>query len=142
MATAEERLKILRMVQEGKLSAEEGVQLIEAMEPSRRAKEVTASRARQPAPPGPGSDPAQSPGRAPRWFRVRVTDTNTGKTRVNVRLPINLVHAGLKMGARFSPEVQGLDQESLMAFVNSGEIGKLVDVFDEEDGEHVEVFIE
>jgi len=27
-------------------------------------------------------------------------------------------------------------------FLTNGEIGQIVDVFDEEDGEHVEVFIE
>ncbi len=73
---------------------------------------------------------------------MQVTDTNSGKTRVNVRLPINLVHAGFKMGARFSPEVQGLNQEQLMELIKTGEMGKIVDVIDEQDGEHVEVFIE
>jgi hypothetical protein len=29
-----------------------------------------------------------------------------------------------------------------MEFLNSGETGKIIDVVDEEDGEHVEVFIE
>ena len=73
---------------------------------------------------------------------MRVTDTNNGKTRVNVRLPLNMVSAGVKMGMRFSPEVEGLDINELMTFINSGETGQIVDVFDEEDGEHVEVFIE
>jgi len=127
------------MVQEGKISAEEGVQLIEAMEGGRRKRDSQQLRAEAAF----GSAAAATgSGRTARYFRVRVTDTNTGKTRVNVRLPINLVQAGLKMGARFSPEVQGLDQQQLMAFINSGETGKVVDVFDDEDGEHVEVFIE
>ena len=42
-------------------------------------------------------------------MRVRVTDTDTGKTRVNIRLPLNLVGSGIKMGMRFVPEVDGLD---------------------------------
>ena len=73
---------------------------------------------------------------------MRVTDTNTGRVRVNVRLPINVVSAGMKMGARFSPEVQGLDMDQLMSFIRSGETGQIVDVYDDEDGEHVEVFVE
>ena len=73
---------------------------------------------------------------------MRVTDTNTGKVRVNVRLPINVVNAGMKMGARFSTEVEGLNMDELVALINSGTIGQIVDVFDEEDGEHVEVFLE
>jgi hypothetical protein len=77
-----------------------------------------------------------------RWLRVRVTDTNSGKTRVNVRLPIGMVSAGVKMGMRFAPNVEGMDPEQLMEFIQSGEIGQIVDVYDDEDGEHVEVFIE
>jgi hypothetical protein len=75
-------------------------------------------------------------------FEYQVTDTKTGKTRVNVRMPVGLVSAGVKMGARFAPQVEGLDPEELMAFLNAGTIGKIIDVYEEEDGEHVEVFIE
>ncbi len=132
MASPEERMKILKMIQEGKLTAEQGAQLIEAL----------SERKQKPGPPQP---PAVRPpaGRGgARWFLVRVTDTNTGKTRVNVRLPIGLINAGMKMGARFSPEVEGLDMQTLMQYVESGETGKIVDVFDDQDGEHVEVYIE
>jgi len=61
---------------------------------------------------------------------------------VNVRLPVGLVGAGLKMGMKFSPEIEGFDPNIINEFLESGEIGQIVDVFDEEDGERVEVFIE
>jgi hypothetical protein len=48
----------------------------------------------------------------------------------------------MKMGARFSPQVEGLDMDVLMQYIESGETGKIVDVFDDKDGEHVQVFIE
>jgi hypothetical protein len=73
---------------------------------------------------------------------VRVTDTNTGKPRVNVRLPVSMVNMGLKMGSKFAPQVEGLDADQLMKVIESGEVGQIVDVYDEEDGEHVEVFLE
>ncbi len=133
MATSEERLKILRMIQEGKLSPEEGIQLMEALD----AGEKTSGKKASPEPPVP---PVART--AARFLRVRVTDTDSGKVRVNVRLPISVVNAGLKMGARFAPEVEGLNVDQLMEYVHSGETGKVVDVFDDEDGEHVEVFIE
>ncbi len=129
MATVEERLKILRMIQDGKITAEEGAQLLSSLE-SRQAAGAETQRA---------ANAARGPSR---WFRVRVTDTDTGKTHVNLRLPVSLLHAGIKMGARFSPEVEGLDVNQLIETINSGEVGKVVDVFDDEDGEHVEVFIE
>jgi hypothetical protein len=47
------------------------------------------------------------------------------------------------MGARFAPAgLEGLDMDKIIAAIKSGGDGKIVDVSDEEDGEHVEVFIE
>jgi hypothetical protein len=130
MVTTEERMRILKMIQDGKITAEEGAHLIEALE----------SGAPKAAPRSP--EPPMPPAGRSRWFRVRVTDTDSGKTRVNVRLPVSLVGAGLKLGAKFSPEVEGLDVETLTQIINSGELGQIVDVYNDDDGEHVEVFIE
>ncbi|MBI4928440.1 MAG: hypothetical protein HY835_11785 [Anaerolineae bacterium] len=135
MATVEERIKILQMVQEGKISAEDAALLLEALEENVRGDKSTSSIAAEMVEAG-------QLGRKPRWFRVRVTDTDTGKPRVNVRLPISMVSIGLKMGTRFSPEIEGMNVEELMKLIESGEIGQIVDVRDENDGEHVEVFLE
>ena len=131
MVSTEERMRILMMIQEGKISAAEGARLIEALD------DLSA-----PASPGPQPSRGFESGRKPRYLRVLVTDTDTGKTRVNVRLPVSLINSGLRMGARFAPEIEGLDMEDLNAWLNSGEIGQIVDIFDDEDGEHVEVFLE
>ena len=87
MATSEERLKILKMIQEGKITAEEGMQLFKALEePAKKQPEEVKT----------------SPGvKGGRFFRVKVTDTDTGKSRVNVRLPVGVVSAGVKMGRGF-----------------------------------------
>jgi hypothetical protein len=50
--------------------------------------------------------------------------------------------AGLRIGAQYAPELQGLDLNKLISEVRSGASGKIIDVIDEEDGEHVEIFIE
>ena len=141
MATPEERMKILKMIQEGKISAEDAIQLLEALE---SAVSRPAPSGQVPALPYPAlpAGPAALGARSPRWFRVLVTDVKTGKTRVNVRLPVSMVSAGIKLGARFAPQVEGIDTTRLMEHLNSGEVGKIIDVFDDEDGEHVEVFIE
>jgi hypothetical protein len=73
---------------------------------------------------------------------VRVTEPNKDKASVNVNLPLNMVNVGLKMGARFIPEFEGLDLEELGEALRLGLTGKIVDVVDEEDGSHVEVYIE
>lgn len=130
MATSEERLRVLQLIQDGKLSAEEGIRLLESLD---TAAQTAAGK--------PAGTPVAS-ARGARWFRVRVTDTDTGKTRVNVRLPVNVLSAGMKMGARFSPEVEGLDMDQLMGLIQAGATGQVLDVVDEQDGEHVEVFLE
>lgn len=126
MATTEERMKILTMIREGKITAEEGAKLLSAL--------------------GEGQKPSRSPAtRAsgePRWFRVRVTDLVSGKTKVSVNIPFGLMEWGLQIGAQFAPEVGNLDFEQLKEMLQSGVEGKIVDVIDEEDGEHVEIFIE
>ena len=71
-----------------------------------------------------------------------MTDTDTGKIRVNVRLPLGVVKSGLKMGMRFVPEAEGLDKEELLNAIEQGETGKIFDLYDDKDGEHVEVYIE
>lgn len=126
MATIEERMKILKMIEDGKITAEEGAKLLAALADSRRT----------PPPPS-----AAGTGNA-RWFRVRVTDVNTGKTKVNVNLPMGLVNVGLKMSARFAPELDQDQMSQIAEALKTGMLGKVLDVIDEEDGEHVEVFIE
>jgi hypothetical protein len=134
MVTTEERIQVLKMVQEGKISAEEAAQLLEEMEGTEK---TTGPKADELQPPSPDTS-----GRKPRWLRVRVTDTDSGRPRVNVRLPLSMVSLGLKMGSRFAPEIEGLQPEELMKVIEAGEIGQIVDVRDDKDGEHVEVYLE
>lgn len=125
MVVSEERVKILNMLSEGKITAEEAARLLDSVEqPPAAAATADLTRGK------------------PRWFRVRVTDTNTGKTRVNVRLPLGLIKAGIKIGKSFSPEIEGIDPEELVQILQAETSGQIVDVVDEQDGEHVEVFVE
>jgi hypothetical protein len=127
MATAEERLRILKMIDEGKISAEEGARLLSALSEVRRA-------------PNPPNMPRMQ-GTA-RWLRVRVTDVATGRSKATVQIPIALLDAGMKIGAHFAPEVQGVNMSTIMEALRSGMTGKIVDVIDDQDGEHVEIFVE
>jgi len=129
MASSEERMKILKMIEEGKLSAEEGAKLLSALSERRGA-----------APPRvPGMPTA--PG-APRWLRIRVTDIRSGRSKASVQIPLALVDAGMKIGAHFAPEVEGVDMSNVMDALRSGVTGKIIDVTDDEDGEHVEIYVE
>ncbi len=78
-----------------------------------------------------------------KWLRICVTDTNTGKSKANVRIPISLASFGMKMATRFAPaDVQGLDMDEIIEAAKSSGDGKLVEVEDEEKSEHVEIFVE
>jgi len=113
------------MVENGQISAEEGAKLLTALSASSRRQGASATGAGQ-----------------AKWFRLRVMDLNSGRSKVNVNIPMSLVNVGIKMGARFAPEVEGIDFEEIMEAIRSGAQGKIVDVVDEEDGERVEIFIE
>ncbi len=127
MATTEERLQILKMIEEGKISAAEGAELLRALD--------TKGERGQPLEPMKGTS-------NPRWFRVRVTDVQSGRNKVNVNIPMGLVNVGIKMGARFAPQIEGARLDSIMDAVRSGQLGKIFDIVDAEDGERVEIFVE
>ena len=48
----------------------------------------------------------------------------------------------MKIGAHFAPEVEGVDMTNVLDALRSGVTGKIIDVVDDEDGEHVEIYIE
>ncbi|NLF63362.1 MAG: DUF2089 domain-containing protein [Chloroflexi bacterium] len=126
MASVEERMQILRMIEEGKITAQEGAELLRAIDKGEGHADAEPLRGAS----------------KPRWFRVRVTDLNTGRSKVNVNIPMGLVNVGVKMGARFAPGVEGVDYESIMEAIRSGQQGKVIDITDAEDGERVEIFVE
>lgn len=126
MATVEERMQILKMIEEGKITASEGADLLRALDQDNPAK---------------AAEPLKGASQ-PRWFRVRITDLATGKNKVNVNIPMGLVNVGMKMGARFAPEVEGVDYDELAEMIRGGAQGKVIDIIDNEEGEHVEIFVE
>jgi hypothetical protein len=130
MTAIDEQLKVLKMVEERKINAEEAVQLLTALDEMDQESS------------NPQEKSSAGTGQGNRWFRVRVTDINSGKTRANIRMPINLVSAGIKLGMKLSPDVNGVDPQQLVSFIQSGETGQVADIYDDEDDEHVEIFIE
>jgi hypothetical protein len=125
MPLKEERMQILRMIQNGQISAEEGAKLLAALDEGKRSDAAANVAATQ-----------------GKFLRVRVTDMTSGRTKVNVNVPLALVNVGLRMGARFMPDLAGMDSGEIMNAIRAGMQGKIVDVEDAEDGEKVEVYIE
>lgn len=77
-----------------------------------------------------------------RWLHIRVGDLETGKSKVSVNLPLPLVRFGYHLGQRFSPELQDMDWADLDQVIRAGEAHVLVDVRDEEDNEHVQIYVD
>ena len=125
MAIKEERMQILKMIEAGTISAEEGAKLLAALD------EGSSKRER-----------IESLGGKARWMRIRVTDLKTGNAKVNVNLPMGLVNVGLKMGARFAPDLENVDLDEIIASIKEGAQGKIVEVEDEEGDERVEIYVE
>lgn len=116
---AEERMRILRMLEAGQIRAEEAAELLAALE-----------------------KPAETEPARGRWLRVRVTDRATGREKVSVNVPLGLVDVALRMGARFAPRTATVDPQEILEAIRSGTVGKIVEVEDMESGEHVEIFVD
>lgn len=124
-SVSEERIQILEMVGEGKLSTTEAMELLDASE--RNQDKFT-------------------PKKNAKWFKVRVR-TMDDKPKVNVNIPLSLVNVGLKLAKRFDPKLKesGLDEiniEEIITAVKNGAEGKIVDVEDEENQTKVKVYVE
>ena len=94
MSLDAERLQVLKMVEQGQITPAEGARLLEAL--SRSVEE-----------------PAPAP-RGDRRLRVRITDAVTGRTKVNIAIPLGLVSVGMRLGAQFAPEELGVDMVDLL----------------------------
>jgi hypothetical protein len=124
MITPEERIHVLEMIQSGQITAEEGARLLDALRQT----------------PSAGADQPGDRRKTPRQLYIRVTDLETGRQKVDMRMPWSLVNVGVGMGARFTREE--IRVEDFVEAVQAGADGKIIDVIDEEDGERVEVFVE
>ncbi len=127
MAQNDEQTRILQMVADGKIKPEEAAMLLEALS-TRGAGDQT-----QPA--------EEASTKQGRWLRIKVEEG--GSQRVNIRLPLRMVDVGMRIAGRFVPElnVQNVGG-SLSEALRSGEVGKIIEVHDDEDDEHVEIWLE
>ena len=134
MATNDERMTILRLIEQEKISAEEGARLIAAMRGTGPSSEEN------------GSTPPSS-GQA-KWFKVRVTDAATGKAKVDIALPLSLIDWTARFATRLAPnfipdiDIEGVDIGDVIESIRSGQRGRIVDVYDDNDGERIEIVVE
>ncbi|QTL97563.1 hypothetical protein GM661_05995 [Iocasia frigidifontis] len=128
MSVNEEKMQILKMIEEGKINSKEGLELLEAVDSKDEQQIITSG------------------GSKAKWLRVRVK-TEEDKTKVNVNIPISVVDIGFKIAKAYSPELNAdelkdIDFEEIIKAIKNGAEGKIVDIKDEESNTTVEVFVE
>jgi hypothetical protein len=151
------RKEVLQMLSEGKIDVARATELLAEAREADQAHESVSSVPPEPeavadfqppmpppapaapAPPGPSAVGKQ--GR--RWLHIHVSDLESGKNRVRVNVPLGLVNFGLKVGARFTDEVNAdVMHDVLDALRDESLTGTLVEVEDSEDNERVHIFID
>jgi hypothetical protein len=130
-----ERLRILELLEQQKITAAEAAELLKALGDRGRETSRRPDRARWVA-----EELAPRVDRA-RWIRVRVTDERSGRVRTNVSVPIGMVGFGLGFARRFRgvPGVGVVDE--MLEAVRTGRRGTIFDVSND-GGERVEIVID
>ena len=131
-----EKLRILKMVENAKISAEEASQLLAALNSS------------------------ENSGKKAKWLKIRVYENNSEKPKVKVSVPIAVAKLATKIGGKFKISMPKKAREKMEekginldaeTFENIDKLfdelsvnGRfdLVNVVDEEDGDRVEIYVE
>jgi hypothetical protein len=121
----EERMKILKMLEDGKIKADEAARLLEAV-----------------GEPGAGAEVAPGKGRG-KILHVRVFKGGSERPNVNVNIPLSLAKWALKFvpaDARARMGDKEIDLDELGTLLDEG-IGELITVHDEDKDERVVISI-
>jgi hypothetical protein len=117
----EERNRILQMIEAGQVSAAEAARLLDALNAD-RDRGVERNRSR--------------------LVRIRVSDLNSGRQKVNVSIPVGLLNVGLKLGARLGPTDDDEARTQLLRSIEKGVTGRLLEWHDYAEAERIELFVE
>ena len=128
----EEQKKILKMLEEGKINADEAEWLLKAIEPEiEEPKNIKIKTIRD-------INEGEESKRA-KWLKILVYEHDLDKPKVNIRIPLSLVKIGAKIGTKLNVAIPGKAREVLsekgIHLENSEDlaaIGELVDTLSEE----------
>lgn len=129
MAYQQEKLQILKMVEEGKINHTEALELMEAL-----GKEEIEIK--------PKSDVKSTT----RMLRIKVRE-GEDKTKVNVNIPLSLVNVGLKIAKHVNvgenqEMLNQIDMDEIIRLIDEGAQGKLVEIEEPETNTYVEVYVD
>ena len=120
----DERLRVLKMLEAGQITADEAAKLLDALQASPRPSQASAGR----------------------MLRVRVTEIATGRVQASMNVPLVLAQtfarAGMRLGGIWAPRIGGLDLPNVLDAIESGEPGRVVEWADHDNGRLTQVVIE
>ena len=127
---SQERLQVLRMIDEGKITAEEGFQLLQ----------VLALVKAEPTRAQPNSHSFEI--LKGKLVRLQIMDLDSGRSKATASLPLQLLEVGLRVATHYAPGLKDLNPDSLLDALAEGAEGRIIEVVDEEKRVRVEVLIE
>lgn len=132
----EETIRVLRMLEEGKIDAEEAARLLESL-----ASPGDSQQGGRAAPAGGRGDSGRAGQEGPRHKFLKIKVFEDGENKVTVNLPLQLARLAFKLVPKdYLGVVNELDLEEIVAAIQEGAEGKIVEVADGDD--RVEVLVE
>jgi hypothetical protein len=123
----EERMRILKMIETGKISAEEGLKLMEALEANHEEK-----------PPQPESSFGKI-------LNIKISDSRTSEVKVNLKVPLGIAHiikSLIPETELHKLEERGIHLDLLFQNIDAGASGRLLEVEDTEHSQIIQINIE
>lgn len=123
----EEKKQILEMLTSGKITQDQALELLAALEEGTEESIKTSSTEKK-------------------FLRVRVQDGGGHGDKVNINIPLGLVKVGLKLASKYADDedlkaLDKIDFDEVLEMIEQGAEGKIVEV-DTKDGEKVEIIVE
>ena len=121
----EDELKILKMIESGTITADEGMKLLDAIGSTEKRKQTTTKKTLK-------------------HVRLVIVDENKSNN-VDIILPLGIFKAGVKIGGKFSPELQTMmeeiNYEEILKNIDAGATGEITTITTN-DGHIIKIYLE
>ncbi|WP_312258190.1 SHOCT-like domain-containing protein [Romboutsia ilealis] len=131
----EDKKRILKMIEEGKITAEEAIKLLDVLDSTEKCDGIVKSEVVE------DDDffDLKNDGKGGKILFVRVKSDDGSKVKINIPLEFIKIMGGI--GSMYSNELEkyNIDIEKLMNAIDNGFVGRLVDVESGNDKVVVEI---